>query len=366
MNRSRISALSLAIALTLWLIPGHQAGTAQSEPIKVVATFSILTDLVQNVGGELVEVETIVKANMDAHTFEPAPQDVIAVTDAALIFEIGVDFEPWLDGIVEASQASATRVVVSDGIALRAASDHDDEAHEDEAHEDEAHEDDAHEDEAHEDEAHEDEAHEDDAYEDEAHEDEAHEDDAHDDSDHGHDHGEFDPHVWQDAANASIMVQNIADALAEADPQNADQYQQQAAAYQAELDELDAWIFEAVSAIPEDLRKLVTSHDTFGYYADRYGFEILGTPLGISTETSDPAAGDIAALIETIQDSGVPAIFTETVGSSAVIDQIANDAGVVVAPPLFTDALGEPGSDGASYLEMMLYNTETIVAALVA
>ncbi|CAN5627338.1 metal ABC transporter substrate-binding protein [soil metagenome] len=331
MNRSRIAAFSLAMALTIWLIPGHQAGTAQTEPIKVAATFSILADLVQNVGGDLVQVETIVKANMDAHTFEPSPQEVIAVTDASIIFEIGLDFEPWLDGIVEASQAPAARVVVSDGIALRAASDHGDEVHDDEAHDDEAH-----------------------------------DDEAHDDSDHGHEHGEFDPHVWHDVMNAGIMVQNIADALAEADPQNADQYQQQAAAYQADLDELDAWIFEAVSAVPEDHRKMVTSHDTFGYYADRYGFEILGTPLGISTETSDPAAGEIAALIEAIQDSGVPAIFTENVSSSAVIDQIANDASVIVAPPLFTDALGEPESEGATYVEMMRYNTETIVEALVA
>jgi zinc/manganese transport system substrate-binding protein len=306
------------VALALPLAVAGSPSIAQSNTIPVVATFSILGDLVKNVGGDLVEVETIVGANADAHTFEPAPQQVISLSNAVLIFENGVELEPWLDDIVSASATSATRIVVTEGIPLRSAED--DEHDEADSHESNGHDNNAHE----EDDAHEDAG----GHESNGHDDDAHEEDNAHEGDNGHQHGEFDPHVWTDVANAQIMVQNISNALIAADPDRADQYRAQTESYLAELSELDAEIVEMVSAIPEDQRLLVTSHDTFGYFADRYGFVVIGTPLGISTEASDPSAGDIARLIETIQETGVPAIFTENVQNLAVMEQIANDAGV--------------------------------------
>jgi ABC-type Zn uptake system ZnuABC Zn-binding protein ZnuA len=277
-----------------------------------VATFSILTDLVEQVGDDLIEVDTLVSQNMDSHNFEPAPEQVVALAEAAVIFENGLGFESWLDDMVEAAGPDGVRVVVSDGAHLRSA---DEDGHEDE-------------------------------------------------DDEEHEHGEYDPHIWQDPTNAIVMVENIRDGLSEADPEHAAAYEQNAAAYIAELEELDEWIQEQVATLPEDRRKLVTSHDSFGYYADRYGFEVIGTPLGVSTESSDPSASDIAALIETISDAGVPAIFTENVSNLDVMEQIAGDTGVELAPPLYTDALGDEGSPGENYLSMMRYNTKTIVEAL--
>jgi zinc/manganese transport system substrate-binding protein len=305
-----IVVLTLMLGSSLW---GTRVA-AQDEPINVVATFSILDDLVANVGGDAVAIDTLAGTNADAHTFEPSPEQVVALTDAAVIFENGLGFEPWLDGIVDATKSDAPRIVVSDGIELRLA---DAELHQDG-----------------------------------------------DEDDHEHTEGDFDPHVWQSAANAMIMVENIRDALIDADPDRAAIYEANATAYLATLEELDASIVEQIAAIPEDQRKLVTSHDTFGYFADRYGFEVIGTPFGISTESAEPAASDIAALIEVIEAAAVPAIFTENVQNDSLIEQIANDAGVEVAPPLYTDALGDDDSGASTYVDMMTYNVETIVTAL--
>jgi zinc/manganese transport system substrate-binding protein len=310
-------AMTLAIAMLVGrMLPGPLA-SAQDEPLPVVATFSILADLVANVGGDAVEVDTLVGANVDAHTFEPSPEQVVALTNATLIFENGLGFEPWLEGMLDAADPEAQVVDVSQGIELRTAGDHDDEAA------------------------------------------------GHDpDDEHGHDIGDFDPHVWHSVPNVITMVENIEAALSAADPDNAAIYSANAAAYTTELEALDAWIAEQVAAIPEDQRKLVTSHDTFGYFADQYGFEVIGTPLGVSTETSEPSASEIAELIELIEDAGVPAIFTENIQNDNLMEQIAGDAGVTLAPPLYTDALGDEDSEATTYIEMMQYNTRTIVEAL--
>jgi ABC-type Zn uptake system ZnuABC Zn-binding protein ZnuA len=181
---------------------------------------------------------------------------------------------------------------------------------------------------------------------------------------HGHSHGEYDPHVWQDPNNAMLMVEAIRDALVAADPANAATYEANAAGYLAELKALDAFIQEEVKRLPEERRKLVTNHDTFGYFAYRYGFTVVGTALGTTTERADPAAGEIARLVEEIRASGVPAIFVENVSNPTLMENIAREAGVTLAPPLFTDALGTPGSEGDTYLSMMRYNVRTIVEAL--
>ncbi|MCC2629395.1 MAG: putative transporter substrate binding protein, partial [Thermomicrobiales bacterium] len=180
-----------------------------------------------------------------------------------------------------------------------------------------------------------------------------------------HEHGQFDPHVWQDVANAIVMVENIRDALVAADPDRTEQYEANAAAYIAELEALDASIREQVGTLPPERRKLVTSHDTFSYFAAAYGFEVLGTALGsLSTEAGDPSARDIATLITEIEEAGVPAIFAENVANADLMESIAAEAGVSLAPSLYTDALGPPGSPGETYVGMMQSNVTTIVDAL--
>ncbi|XWX02978.1 zinc ABC transporter substrate-binding protein [Aggregatilineales bacterium SYSU G02658] len=184
------------------------------------------------------------------------------------------------------------------------------------------------------------------------------------DHDHDHAHGEFDPHTWLAPRNVMIFAQNIRDALMAADPAHAAEYEANAAAYIAELEALDAYIAEQVARIPEQNRVLVATHELFAYFARDYGFTLLDTPLAAVTTAAEPAAGQIATVIEEIRAAGVPAIFVENVGNSALMERIASEANVIVAPPLFTHGLGPVGSGAETYLEMMRYNIDIIVEAL--
>jgi len=176
---------------------------------------------------------------------------------------------------------------------------------------------------------------------------------------------EIDPHIWHDVANAVIMAQNIRDGLITAMPSQQATLSANAATYIAQLQALDSDIQTQLATIPTEQRKLVTSHDTFGYFAARYGFTIVGTGLGsVSTESSDPDATSLIRLITAIKASGVPAIFVENMSNPKVMQQIAQEAGVAIAPPLYTDALGDANSAGATYIGMMRYNVRTIVTAL--
>ncbi len=417
--------------------------TPDTPPLKVVATYSILGDLVQNVAGELVTLTTLVGPGGDAHTYEPTPRDSATLAEADILFENGLMFESWIDDLFTASGSKATRIAVSENITPLPApegghshSDEDPLAHACEHFEDmpeqvaaggaipddhthyvvtltsgegavtltraedaevsfflgadvpfavssggaplppEASE----------------------AVTEgcdaiaivytfdlapgdysvsfgpnagdsvalvwevaKAHGEEEH---SHGEEEHGHSHGEYDPHIWHDPNNAMAMVESIRDALVAADPTNAATYAANATAYLAQLKELDAFVTEQVATLPAERRKLVTTHDTLGYFAARYGFEIVGTALGITTEASDPSAGEIAELVEAIKATGVPAIFAENVSNPALMETIAREAGVQLAPTLFTDALGKPGSEGATYLDMVRYNVTTIVTAL--
>lgn len=322
------AAQVLIVFMTLALAaPAHAQTPAAGEPLRVVASFSILGDLVQRVGGEAVEVTTLIGPGVDAHTYDPAPAELVALEGADLVVENGLGFEPWLDQFYDSVNPGGQRVVASDGITPRESGslDHADEAHAEE---------DDHE------------------AEEQAREDE-------------HDRGSFDPHIWHDVANAVVMVENIRDALIAADPANAALYEANAAQTIADLEALDAWVREQVATLPAERRKLVTSHDTFGYFADAYGFDIVGTALGsLSTEAGDPSARDIALLIAEIGEAGVPAIFAENVANPALMASIAAEAGVTLAPPLYTDALGAESTRGATYDGMIRSNVTTIVQAL--
>jgi ABC-type Zn uptake system ZnuABC Zn-binding protein ZnuA len=303
------------LALLLLTPPSFAQTPVSGEPVQAVASFSILGDLVKNVGGEAVAVTMLIDPGVDAHTYDPAPVDLVVLAEADVIFENGLGFEPWLDGFFESTQPPGTRVVVTEGITPREVGQDADEHEEEE--------------------------------------------------DAGDGHGQFDPHVWHDVANVIILVGNIRDALVATDPARAELYEANAAAYIAELEALDASIRGQVGTLPPERRKLVTSHDTFGYFADAYGFEVIGTALGsISTEAGDPSARDIATLITQIEEAGVPAIFAENVANPDLMESIAAEAGVVLAPPLYTDALGPQGSPGETYVGMMQSNVTTIVDAL--
>ena len=306
---------------------GGSAEEPERERLHVVATHSIIGDFVENVAGDAVELTVLAGVNQDPHVYEPAPADSAAVLGADLVFENGLLLKGWLDPLYRQSGSTATRVVVSDGARLLDyAGGHDDHGHDDHGHDE-------------------------------------HEDDDHEDDD--HEHGEYDPHVWQSVANAIVMVENIRDALVDADPANASGYEDNAAAYIAELEELDDYIFELAEMIPHERRILVTGHLAYQYFADRYGFRQLGATLGaITTEGADPSAGEIAALIDEIRKTGAPAVFAENIMNSALAQQVAREAEVAFVSPIYSGAIDEPGSDAASYIGMMRHNIEIMVDAL--
>jgi ABC-type Zn uptake system ZnuABC Zn-binding protein ZnuA len=289
---------------------------ASGDALRVTATFSVLGDLVRIVGGEHIALTILAGPGTDSHTYSPTPSDAAALAQSQVIFENGLEFETWLDELYIASGSQAVRTVVSEGIELRAA------------------------------------------------EAEGQGDDDHVEGEPHDLHSAYDPHVWHSAANALVMVRNISAALAAADPAHAADYQANADTYTAQLQELDDWIFLEVQAVPVERRVMVTTHDTFGYLADRYGFTIVGTVLPTSTEGASPSAQELAALVEAIRAQGVTAVFAENMASSNLLSQVAREAGVEVVASLFTDALGPEGSAGATYLEMMRFNVVTIVQAL--
>ena len=272
---------------------------APGAGLPVVATFSVVADLVRRVGGEHVRVTSLVGPGVDAHTFNPTPADGAVLAEARLVFENGAGFEGWLDDLYASADSRAARIELATGVELLEAG-----------------------------------------------------------------AGERDPHIWHDVANAITMVGSVRDALITADPAHRAAYEANAEAYTAELQALDAWIVEQVQTLPAERRKLVTTHDTFAYFAARYGFQVLGTVLPTTTEGASPSAQELAALVEDVRAAGVPAVFAENVSSNSLINQVADEAGVEVVASLYTDALGPAGSDAETYVDMMRQNVTTIVSSL--
>ncbi len=292
----------LAGPVFVWQERGARAQTpVAGDPMAVVATFSVLGDLVKAIGGDAIDLQTIVDAGVDAHTFEATPANAIALSDAKLVFAIGLGFEPWLAQLAEGADGQFPVVTLTDGLDLIG----------------------------------------------------------------GAAGGEeYDPHVWLDVENAIAMTEHVRTALREADPGNAAYYDANAKAVTARLQELDSFIVEQVATLPEGRRKLVTSHDTFAYFARRYGFDLVGSVQGLSTEEGEPSAMEIATLTEEIKAAGVPVVFAENVSNPALVESVAREAGVTLGPPLYTDSLGPAGSDGATYDGMMRHNVTAIVTAL--
>jgi zinc/manganese transport system substrate-binding protein len=283
---------------------------AAGGKLKVIATISIIGDWVNVVGADQIELKTLVGPDGDPHEYEPVPSDSISLSEAKVIFENGLGLESWLDKLYSSAQSKATRVVVTDGVEVR------------------------------------------------------HVPASEGSRPNGKD-DDRDPHAWQNVKNAARMVGNIRDALVKADPAHADQYKARADAYIKQLDELDAWVMDQIKSIPAAHRKLVTSHDAFGYFGQHYGIDISRSALeSVTTEAADPSAKQIADVVEQIKASGVPVIFLENIQNPKLINQLAAEAKVKVGPPLYSDALGKPGSEGETYLKMIRYNVQTLVKAL--
>ncbi len=304
--RKNISALICVFAV---LISGR---VLADERVKVVASFSILGDIVQEVGGDLVEVTVLVGPDSDAHVYRAKPIDARKVHDADLLVINGLGFEGWMTRLEQSSGFQGIKVVASDGISAKPSEEH------------------------------------------------GHEDDGEDNDDH-HD-GDVDPHAWHSIGNVIQYANNISRALAQFQPENAAVFQQQFAQYKAKLEALDAELRAQVALIPEQRRTVITSHDAFAYLEQAYDFHFL-SPQGVSTE-SEPSARDVAQLIRQIRQQNVKAVFLENVTDARLIQQIANETGVKAGGVLYSGALSSLEGAAPDYLTMMRHNVETLVNAL--
>lgn len=304
-----------------------------AEPLKAVASFSILGDIVREVGGSDVSLTTLVGPDGDAHEYEPTPGDAKKLSAARVLFVNGLDFETWLPKLTKASGFAGQTVVASQGVTPRKFAGH---AHGDAHDHDEGHDHDHDHDDKHD-----------------------HKDDH---KDGHHHHGDADPHAWQNLANGVIYARNVAEGLAAADPAHAAAYRERATAYIARLQALDARAKATFAAIPAERRKVVTSHDAFGYFGDAYGVTFIAA-MGVSTD-AEPSAGEVARIIEQVKRDKVPAVFIENITSPKLVQQIARETGAKVGGTLYSDALSKPGQAGATYLEMFEWNVRQLAAAL--
>lgn len=308
MNRLAFPLLA-ALALLAACKPPASPSPAPSSRLSAVVTNSILADAVKNIGGADVEIVTLVGPDGDPHTYEPAPSDMKAVANAGLYFENGMGLEPWSDKLFQASGSAALRVTATDGIKpieLKESAEHD-----------------------------------------------------------SHTHREVDPHVWNDVENYILMAKNVKEALLKKDPAHAESYRANAESYLKKLKVLDDWVKEQAASLPREKRKLVTNHDVFGYFANRYGFEILGNAVGsLTTESHDPSAAHLVELTLEIKNSGVRTVFGDFSSNPKLIAQVAQEAGVKIGPKLFIDSLGAPGTEGDTYEKMMRYNVSSLVENL--
>ena len=288
----------LASATALALL-GTPAHAA--DPLPVTASFSILGDLVRVVGAEWVAVTTLVGPDEDAHVFEPKPSDVKTILGSKLLVTNGLGFEPWAGKLAKSAGYKGEFVIASKGVKGRAMADE-------------------------------------------------------------HGHAESDPHAWQDPNNVVLYVRNIATGLSRVDPGGASAYQANAEAYVKELQTLDAWAKEQFAAIPAEKRKVITSHDAFGYFAAHYGIKFLA-PQGVSTE-AEPSAKQVAQLIRQLQREKIKAVFVENMTNPKLLAQLSKDAGVTVGAALYADALSAPDKPGSTYLQMVRHNVTQLAAGM--
>jgi zinc/manganese transport system substrate-binding protein/manganese/iron transport system substrate-binding protein len=274
--------------------------------LKVVATTTQVADFVRNVGGDRVELTQLLKPNVDPHDYEASPADVQAIADADVVVKNGVGLEAFLDDAISSAGFSGQVVDASKGVTIRQGNGEEEEK-------------------------------------------------------------EGDPHIWHDPRNATIMVRNIADGLGAEDPTDKPAYEANATAYTAKIDTLDKDIARQIGALPAAQRKLVTNHDAFGYYVQRYGLQFVGSIIPSFDTSAELSGKDLSDLVAKIRTTGVKAIFSESSLPPKTADTVGREAGVTVVggeDALYGDTLGPAGSDGDTYLKMEEHNTKTIVGAL--
>lgn len=305
---TRLAASLIVITFTSLDLPAR----AEADKLSVVATFSIIGDFAKQVGGDRIELRTLVGPNSDAHVYEPKPADAIALARADVILVNGLLFEGFLQRLVDASGTSATMAILTDGADI---------LH---------------------------------------------------DPDGGHYHyvnGEAifhaapnDPHAWQSVANAKVYVENITRAFCAADAKGCATYETNAQAYLNELAALDAEIRQEIDAIPEDRRVAVVAHNAFRYFERDYGVTFLA-PQGVSTE-SEASAADVASLIRQIREKRAAAVFAENIADARLVEQIASEAGLTLGGTLYSDALSDEYGPAPTYADMMRHNVDTLGKAL--
>jgi zinc/manganese transport system substrate-binding protein len=306
-----------ALAISVITLTAIGASPTLAAPLKVVASFTVIADLARNVGGDRVDITTIVGPNGDAHVYEPSPADAVSMAKADIVLVNGLHFEGFLQRLVETSATSAAVVELTKGVTpinfkpefAEADEDHDGDANAE-----------------------------------------------------GHDHGAIDPHAFQSVSNAEIYVKNIADAFCAADSEGCVGYQTNADAYTKKLQALDGEVRTAIAAIPAEKRVVITSHDAFGYFEHEYGLTFLA-PQGISTD-SEPSAADVAKLVEQVRQDKAAAIFVENITNPRLLEQIASETGIKVGGTLYSDALSGPDGPASTYIDMMHNNIRQIKGAI--
>jgi zinc/manganese transport system substrate-binding protein len=268
-------------------------------PLAVTASFSILADMTRQIGGARVSVSAIVGPDVDSHGFQARPSDASALRDAALVVRNGIGFEPWLDRLLGASRPRGLVVTASEGIAPRTIAGA---------------------------------------------------------------RRAPDPHGWQDLGRAATYVANIETGLIAADPSGAGAYREGASAYRARLAALDAWVRGEIATVPEARRKIITSHDALGYFAEAYGVTFLA-PQRMAAH-GEPSAAALGALIRQARAERISAIFLENAGSPAILERLAREAGMAVRGRLYADALSAASGPAATYEAMFRHNVTLMVPAM--
>ena len=357
-------ATTAATVATSGTVQEQASGSGvETEPLLVVATTTILGEMISNLVGSDAELEVLLPVGADPHDYRASAAQVALLHDADLVVANGLGLEEGLIDVLETAEADGVNVLevgdLLDPIEFGAGGhdDHDEDGHdEDEMGEHDDHDEDGHDEDEMDD-------HDEDGMDD-------HDEDGHDedemgehDEDEGHAHTGSDPHFWLDPLRVAKAVELIAEALADVDPSI--DWAGRAEVYASELEELHAEIESILAVIPEGDRKLVTNHEALGYFADRYGFEVLDTVIPGGATLADPSSAELAALVETIREEGVPAIFAETIESTALAEALAAEAGPdVEVIELYTGSLGEPGSGADTLVGMLRVNAQLIAGAL--
>ena len=301
--RQVLSRLAICVVAVLAMLSPVRA----QERVNVVATFSILGDFAKNVGGDRVNVTTLVGPDSDTHVYTPTPADAKKIADAKLVIVNGLGLEGWLPRLVKSSGSKAITVVATKGVTPRKIDPSEVLSQE-------------------------------------------------------HDPGSADPHAWQSVPNAKVYVTNIRDALVTVDPSGADAYKANATAYLDKLDLLDRDVRDAIAKIPAERRSVISTHDAFGYFAAAYGVKFIA-PQGVSTE-SEPSARDIASIISQIKKQKIPAVFLENVTDPRLMRRIAAETGVTIGGTLYSDSLTEEKGPAPTYIDMVRHNIKALTSAL--